>query len=284
MGPVAVVYSLVSRLLFKILPIEIPSQTSQLLPKPPPETRQSRQNKVAIITGSNTGIGYETARSLVLQHNYVVIMACRSRDKALEAISRIEKEQQQQQTGSSSSSTGSTGTGGRAVFVHPLDLSCCQSITKFAEAVEISEYATTNGGIGCLINNAGRNTNGPSIDIAGNSKFDLLFMSNFLGHYLLTCKLMKLLLMKKKKINGEQDNNNVPRIINLSSVMHHFVGNHPLDNEKFWIDCATCDDSSSYKQHDVYSLSKLAALLFSQELNTRYSCQIKSIAVNPGAV
>ena len=43
--------------------------------------RSRFHNHVAIVTGSNTGIGYETAKSLVLDYGMTVILACRSRDK-----------------------------------------------------------------------------------------------------------------------------------------------------------------------------------------------------------
>ncbi|XP_067002750.1 WW domain-containing oxidoreductase [Anabrus simplex] len=47
--------------------------------------------KVAIVTGANTGIGYETARSLAF-HGCTVVFACRSVSKAQEAIERIKNE------------------------------------------------------------------------------------------------------------------------------------------------------------------------------------------------
>ncbi|KAK4337197.1 hypothetical protein RND71_043296 [Anisodus tanguticus] len=48
-------------------------------------------DKVAIVTGANSGIGFETTRSLVL-HGAQVIMACRDIDKAENAIELIRKE------------------------------------------------------------------------------------------------------------------------------------------------------------------------------------------------
>lgn len=47
--------------------------------------------KCFIITGSNTGIGYETAKSL-LKLNGTVVLACRSKDRAQEARSKLLKE------------------------------------------------------------------------------------------------------------------------------------------------------------------------------------------------
>lgn len=47
--------------------------------------------RLAIVTGANCGIGYETARSLAF-HGCEVILACRSRSSTEEAIERIAKE------------------------------------------------------------------------------------------------------------------------------------------------------------------------------------------------
>lgn len=44
--------------------------------------------KIAVITGCNTGIGFETARSLAL-HGCEVIMACRNEENTNKAIDRI---------------------------------------------------------------------------------------------------------------------------------------------------------------------------------------------------
>jgi NAD(P)-dependent dehydrogenase (short-subunit alcohol dehydrogenase family) len=44
--------------------------------------------KVYIVTGANTGIGFETAKALI-QQGATVVLACRSQDRANEARSRM---------------------------------------------------------------------------------------------------------------------------------------------------------------------------------------------------
>lgn len=46
--------------------------------------------KIAIVTGANSGIGFEIAKELARRHA-MVILACRDIDKAKEAIARIKE-------------------------------------------------------------------------------------------------------------------------------------------------------------------------------------------------
>lgn len=52
---------------------------------------ENLNDKIAIVTGANSGIGYETARSLAL-HGCHVVMACRDMKTANQAIDKIRKE------------------------------------------------------------------------------------------------------------------------------------------------------------------------------------------------
>jgi NAD(P)-dependent dehydrogenase (short-subunit alcohol dehydrogenase family) len=192
---IATVYSLISHATLGLLyPCGTRIQKSlPSLPNPTPDDI----GLVAIITGCNTGIGLETTRGLV-KRGYTVILACRSREKAMEATADI------------------SGPG-KVDFVHPLDLSAFDSVKDFAEAVR-HKY----NHIDLLINNAGRNTSGRS-----EKYLDLCFQTNFLGHFLLTQQLIPLLMKAKEG-----------RIVNLASVMHHFCRDSISHDYQYWIDCA----------------------------------------------
>jgi NAD(P)-dependent dehydrogenase (short-subunit alcohol dehydrogenase family) len=249
----ALAYSAVANVasrLLKLEPKQIPPTTSSTT-----ETRR----RVALVTGSNTGVGYQTAKTLAQDHGFEVIIACRSSEKGIQACSEIN---------TASNQHPPRMVGGKAVFVQPLDLADLESVRAFCQTVN-EQYDT----IDVLVNNAGRNSAGATPD-AGSP--DLIFQTNFMGHFLLTN-----LLVDKCR-----------RIVNLASVMHHFPKYSKWDDDdinsiEFWRKNAvepTAADAGVVRK--TYAASKLAALLFSLELNRRYgkSKGIRSIAVNPGSV
>ena len=117
--------------------------------------------KVAVVTGANAGLGFETARAL-RRKGALVVMACRNEAKARSAIAELE-----------ASSLGPTPE-----FVH-LDLSDTESARNAASA--ISESHPT---IDFLINNAGimglRGSDGPKRQM----------QTNLLGHVAFTVGLL----------------------------------------------------------------------------------------------
>lgn len=235
--PLAVVYSLAAHLW--AFARGYPSVT----PLPRADNDTTLKDRVAIVTGANTGIGFETAKTLAVRYGMTVVLACRSRDKGEQAARQIQRE----------------GTGGRnaAVFLEPLDLSSSQSITEFAKAIR-ERFDVVD----VLVNNAGRNSSGDPVEGR-----DLLFQTNFLGHFHLTAQLMDAFAPRA-------------RVVNLSSVMHHFIDGDDVDRVAYWEDCVAHDRPPA----STYQESKLAAILFSMELNRRYPQRIQAVAVNPGGV
>lgn len=246
--------------------------------------------KVAIVTGSNTGVGFQTAKTLAVDHGYQVVIACRSAEKAETACAAINA------AVNAADAAASKYPKGNAIFVQPLDLSNLDSVRNFGKAIN-DKYTNK---IDVLINNAGKNsagnptqqsTTGPTNSSSDSVFLDDLFTTNFLGHFLLT----RLLLEK------------CSRVVNLSSVMHHFpvysksggdgdATINDVDSVEFWRHVAMIQPVSNSSDDDVmvrkpYAPSKLAALLFSMELNRRYGGNadaddgaFRSIAVNPGSV
>lgn len=248
----ALAYSAFSKTAAKILQVK-PKRVDPTISSAIPGTRR----KVALVTGSNTGVGFETAKVLVQEHGYEVILACRSVEKGVEACQAINR--------------GDTSKVGMAVFVQAVDVANFTSIESFAMTVN-QQYDV----IDVLINNAGRNSAGEGVNHSGADALCPIFATNFLGHFLLTRRLL----------------DKCHRIVNVASVMHHFpLSERTIEGEGYsqQVDIDRVDfwqQVAHGKVEKTYAPSKLAALLFTLELNRRYadSKGIRSIAVNPGAV
>jgi len=139
--------------------------------------------KVIIVTGANSGIGYEAAKEFA-RKGAQTILACRSVDKAQRALKKIQTE-----------------IPNAVVEIMHLDLASQKSIHTFAEAFK-SKYDRLD----ILVNNAG-------IMMVPYGKteddFEQQFGTNHLGHFALTGLLIDLL---KNTPNS--------RVVNVSSNGH----------------------------------------------------------------
>lgn len=148
--------------------------------------------KVAIVTGANSGIGYETARALAGKRA-IVILACRNREKGELAVRQICQEHPQSK-----------------IELRQLDLSDLASVQCFAD-----EFTSRYARLDILINNAGIMAPPFGRTIDG---FEIQFGTNHLGHFVLTGLLLNLITGTPKS-----------RVVIVSSSMHLF-GKMDFDN------------------------------------------------------
>ena len=139
--------------------------------------------RVAVITGANTGLGYETASALADQGAHVVL-AVRNLDKGKDAAKLI----------------GRRGPG-LSVALQELDLTSLDSIRAAANQLR-SDYDR----IDLLINNAGVMFTPEATTKDG---FELQFGTNHLGHFALTGLLLDRLLAVPDS-----------RVVTVSSTAH----------------------------------------------------------------
>ncbi|MCX2934797.1 SDR family NAD(P)-dependent oxidoreductase [Mycobacterium sp. CVI_P3] len=141
--------------------------------------------RTAVITGANTGLGYETARALASQGAHVVL-AVRNLDKGKAAADLIVRRYP-----------------GAEVTVQELDLTSLESIRTAAD-----ELRTRHDRLDLLINNAGVMMTPKQRTKDG---FELQFGTNHLGHFALTGLLLDRLL----PVPGS-------RVVTVSSNGHRF--------------------------------------------------------------
>jgi NAD(P)-dependent dehydrogenase (short-subunit alcohol dehydrogenase family) len=147
------------------------------------KSKNRLDGKTAIITGSNTGIGYETALDFAKRGAHV-ILACRDLKKAQKSAHKI-----------------IDATGNSKIEVEYLDLGDLDVIRQFAQ--QINKKLTK---LDLLVNNAALMISPLTRTKQG---FELQFGTNHLGHFLLTNLLLDLL----KKTNKS-------RIVCVSSIAH----------------------------------------------------------------
>jgi NAD(P)-dependent dehydrogenase (short-subunit alcohol dehydrogenase family) len=149
--------------------------------------------RVAVITGANTGLGYETALALA-EHGAHVVLAVRNLDKGKDATARITAKSPHAE-----------------VALQELDLTSLESTRAAAEQLR-SDYDR----IDLLINNAGVMYTPKSTTKDG---FELQFGTNHLGHFAFT----GLLLDRLSPVAGS-------RVVTVSSIGHRIRADIHFDD------------------------------------------------------
>jgi NAD(P)-dependent dehydrogenase (short-subunit alcohol dehydrogenase family) len=158
-----------------------------------------QNGKLFLVTGANSGIGYELTRGLA-QVGASVVMACRDLDKGEGAAAEIRDEYP-----------------GADLRVMRLDLAGLASVRAFADA-----FRAAYDRLDALVNNAGVMAT-PYAQTADG--FELQFGTNHLGHFALT----GLLLDGLKATPGS-------RVVTVTSYAHWFgwINLRDLNAEKFY--------------------------------------------------
>jgi NAD(P)-dependent dehydrogenase (short-subunit alcohol dehydrogenase family) len=149
--------------------------------------------RVAVITGANTGLGYETAAALA-DHGARVVLAVRNLDKGKDAAARITAQ-----------------SPGADLALQELDLTSLDSVRAAA-----GQLRSEHDRIDLLINNAGVMYTPKATTKDG---FELQFGTNHLGHFAFTGLLLDRLL----PVAGS-------RVVTVSSVGHRIRADIHFDD------------------------------------------------------
>ncbi|MEP7289701.1 MAG: oxidoreductase [Chloroflexota bacterium] len=197
-----------------------------------------QSGRVVVITGANSGVGYESAIAFARQKARVV-MACRSADKAERARQDLLKI-----------------VPDATVEVMALDLGSLKSVGTFAES-----FKAHNDRLDILMNNAGI-----MVPPYGKTEdgFETQFGTNHLGHFALTGLVLPKLLETPHS-----------RVVTVSSS-GYLLGRINFDD---------LESEKRYQPMAAYCQSKLANILFSQELQRKLEAvraDTISVASQPG--
>ena len=135
-----------------------------------------------VITGANSGLGFETAKRIAAK-GHRVILACRTAEKGVAAAEAIKSQ-----------------TGNGNVEARQLDLASLSSVRAFAEGLK-------SNAIYALDNNAGISGMKTGMTEDG---YDIVFQSNHLGHFLLTNLLLPQIEDGGRVLNISSDMHNPP--------------------------------------------------------------------------
>lgn len=138
------------------------------------KNNSSLKGKVFIITGANTGLGFQTAKALT-KRGATVVLACRDLLKANDAIANIRLE-----------------VNDAKITALPLDLESYDSIKSFCRDIS-REYPEFD----CIINNAGLSVKEPFVT---DEKIEVHTATNHLGHFLMINLLLDLIRKNNARV------------------------------------------------------------------------------------
>ncbi|KAI8908707.1 short chain dehydrogenase [Powellomyces hirtus] len=203
--------------------------------------------KVVIVTGGNTGIGYETCLHLA-EHNATIYMAARTESRAMAAMQKIKEKNPNAK-----------------VHWLKMDLMDLSSVKDAAE-----EFAKKETRLDVLVNNAG--IMGCPYELSKDG-IDVQFQTNHLGHYLFT-RLLEPVLTSTSRLPDTS-----VRVVNVSSMAHK-MANSSMKFDTF--ENVNQQYASTWLR---YGQSKLSNILFTKALAKRWGNEkIFVNTLHPGVI
>ncbi|KAF9560361.1 short-chain dehydrogenase [Agrocybe pediades] len=225
----------------------------------PPVVTTNLTGKTIIVTGSNIGLGLETARHFARMNPGKLILACRSKEKGLAAVADIKRD-----------------TGCSTVEFMRLDLADFDSVKSF-----VHEFKSQNERLDILVENAAVALYNPEPQFTKDG-WELTIQVNHLASCLLGLLLLPILVETAKRFNTR------PRVVVVTSGLHERARFEKklIDSSEPLRDYAHKDDVDPGLRIATgrYSESKLLNVYFARALHERLPPQSAVIvnSVTPG--
>lgn len=225
---------------------------------PLPVNERDLSGQVVIVTGSNTGLGFEAAKHFARMKPEKLILACRNQKKAEVALKELREE---------------TGYAGGDVWM--LDQGDLSSVVSFAE-----KFNKDVSRLDVLVANAGIST----------SKYEATkdgYESTVQVNHLATA-LLSLLLLPKMAATKALPGANTPRLTIVSSETHFWSSfdEDLMKSDNFLETLASKDYSNDARMGGRYMQSKLLNVFFTRSLASHLpltsSAPVIINTVNPG--
>jgi len=255
-------------------PADVEAPDANAADAPPPAPAR-RPRKRVLVTGPNSGIGFDGACKLAAL-GYDVVLACRTLAKAEDAAARIRARALE---------TGAPLSGD--LIPAECDLGDLGSVRRFAAS------AAGAAPLDALVLNAGVQYSGDNDVRRTADGFEITVGTNHLGHFLLT----ELMLPRLEQAAGTSPDGTAPRVVVTASEVHDPAspgGNVGLGaglGDLAGLKASGADfamlDGSAYNADKAYKDSKLCNVLFARELQRRLSAANSAVTVNafgPGLI
>ncbi|EJT98032.1 NADP-binding protein [Dacryopinax primogenitus] len=218
--------------------------------------------RVALVTGTNSGMGYQTALQLA-SHGAKVWLTTRSEGKALDTVRRMEEADQSLK-----------GSGRLNWFVLELN-----SVAGTKAAAE--RFLKKEERLDILVNNAAQLPSDYKLTSEGLSE---VFAADYVSPFVLTTTLLPL-LEKTARLPGSD-----VRVVTVASSQHSTApATTKFETSADFRDFAGPESTmnSNVQRRDRYAQAKLADILFARELQKRWDVAgvpAVSVSLHPGDV
>ena len=230
----------------------------------PTPSQQPNQRRSALVTGANSGLGFEAARQLATLGYESIVLACRTEAKADQARKEL---------------VAATG-------VDPFSTIVVDVAEVTSSNAAAAELVSRGQGFDSVLLNAGMVPNTLNRTSDG---IEMCFAASMIGHHIITTELLAAGLVNDGGVvvlvGSEAANDDMPKVMGMG--VYDFVKGEPSEfgptPEEAMKNFATADRGPSYDGNRQYSSTKAFSAWWSAAMARRHPGSVRFHTVSPGA-